>query len=194
VYALRILHDLGFKNFGKIVYLMETSEERGSPGTKALIAKLLADADVELNLEPGAETDRVTVWRKGATIFRIDVKGRAAHAGNAPQEGRNAATELMHQLSEVDAFPRSGDGLTANVTVIQAGTRFNIIPENAWAQIDVRVPTRADFDNFEATLRKNALTTIVPDTQVTITSRLAYPPLPKNLATDALAARAERIY
>jgi glutamate carboxypeptidase len=194
VYALQILHDIGFKDFGKIVFLMETSEERGSPGTKALIAKLLTDADVELNLEPGDEPDTITVWRKGGATFHIDVKGRAAHAGVAPQDGRNAATELIHQLSGVDVFPKSGPGLTANLTVMQAGTRANIIPENASAQVNVRVRDKSDFDRVEETLRKNAATTVVPDTKVSITRDPAFPPLPNNPATDKLAARAQRIY
>ena len=194
VYALQILHDIGFKDFGKIVFLMETSEERGSPGTKALIAKLLTDADVELNLEPGDEPDTITVWRKGGATFHIDVKGRAAHAGVAPQDGRNAATELIHQISGVDVFPKSGPGLTANLTVMQAGTRANIIPENASAQVNVRVRDKSDFDRVEETLRKNAATTVVPDTKVTITREPAFPPLPNNPGTDKLAARAQRIY
>jgi len=194
VYALQILHDLGFTNFGKIVFLMETSEERGSPGTRALIARLLKDADVELNLEPGDLPDVLTVWRKGADTFRIEVKGRAAHAGIAPQEGRNAALELIHQISELDAFPRSGDGITANLTVMQAGTRGNIIPEDAWAQVNVRVRDKADFARVEQVLRKNAETTLIPDTKVTVTGGEGFPPLPNNPATDKLAARAQRIY
>ncbi|MEA3001224.1 MAG: glutamate carboxypeptidase, partial [Sphingomonadales bacterium] len=91
LYALQILHDLGFRDFGRITFLIETSEERGSPGTKALIGRLVAEADVELNLEPGDPPDVLTVWRKGSATFHIDVKGRAAHAGVAPQDGRNAA-------------------------------------------------------------------------------------------------------
>jgi len=194
VYALKILHDLGFKSFKQIVFLIETSEETGSPGTRALISKLVADADVELNVEPGDETDMITVWRKGATTFRIDVQGRAAHAGVAPQEGRNAATELIHQLSGADAFPKSGPGLTANLTLLNAGTRANIIPANASAQINVRVRDKADFDRVEAILRKNAESTLVPDTKVTVTGTRAFPPLPNNPATDKLAARAKLIY
>lgn len=194
IYALQILHDLGFRNFGKIVLLMETSEERGSPGTRALIGKLLKDADVELNLEPGDAPDTLTVWRKGSDTFRIDVKGRAAHAGIAPQDGRNAALELIHQISGLEAFPKSGDGLTVNLTVMQAGTRANIIPENASAQVNVRVRDKADFDRIEQVLRKNAETTVIPDTKVTISGGEGYPPLPNNPATDKLAARAQRIY
>jgi glutamate carboxypeptidase len=194
IYALHLLHDLGFQDFKKIVFLIETSEERGSPGTGALITKLLADTDVELNLEPGDEPDTITVWRKGSATFHIDVKGRAAHAGVAPQDGRNAATELIHQVLGVDVFPKSGPGLTANLTLMSAGSRSNIIPEDASAQINVRVRDKADFDRVEQTLRKNAETTIVPDTKVTVSRERSYPPLSNNPATDELAARAKVIY
>jgi glutamate carboxypeptidase len=192
--ALKILHDLGFKDFKSITFLMETSEERGSPGTDKLIARLLADADVELNLEPGDPPDVITVWRKGSITFHIDVKGRAAHAGMAPQEGRNAAVELIHQVQADAVFPTSGEGLTANLTVMSAGTRNNIIPENAQAQINVRVRDPADFEKVRQVLEKNAATTLVPDTKVSISTEKAFPPLASNPATDALADRAEAIY
>jgi glutamate carboxypeptidase len=195
VYALQILHDLGFKDFKQIVFLIETSEERGSPGTQGLIKKLVADVDVELNLEPGDLPDALTVWRKGSTTVHIQVKGRAAHAGIAPQDGRNAAEELIHQLKADDVFPKSGDGLTANLTVMSAGTRANIIPEDAEAQINVRVRDMADFGKVQAVLDKNAKTTVIPDTTVTVSREAQnYPPLSINPGTDALAERAEAIY
>lgn len=192
--ALQILRDQGFKDFKSITFLIETSEERGSPGTQKLIGRLLADADVELNLEPGDPPDALTVWRKGSTTFHIDVKGRAAHAGIAPQEGRNAALELIHQLQADDVFPKSGDGLTANLTVMSAGTRNNIIPEDAHAQINVRVREPKQVAEVQAVLEKNARATAIPDTSVSIEREGAYPPLPTNPATDALAAHAQAIY
>jgi glutamate carboxypeptidase len=194
LYALQILHDVGFKNFGQITFLIETSEERGSPGTHALIKRLLAAADVELNLEPGDPPDVLTVWRKGSTTFHIDVKGRAAHAGVAPQDGRNAALELIHQVQADDVFPKSGEGITANLTLMNAGSRENIIPENASAAINVRVRDKADFDRVEQAYRANSTKTKVPDTSVAVSRTPAFPPLASNPGTDALAARAEAIY
>ena len=194
VQAIRLLRQRGFSDFKQITFLIETSEERGSPGTRALIARLLAEAAVELNLEPGDPPDLVTVWRKGSTTFHIAVKGRAAHAGVAPQDGRNAAVELIHQVEADDIFPKSGTGLTANLTVMSAGTRFNIIPENAEAQINVRVRDKADFDKVEQAYRANAARPQVPDTTVSVSRENAYPPFPSNAATEALADRAEAIY
>lgn len=194
LYALQILHDMGFKDFAKITFLIETSEERGSPGTRALIDRLVKSHDVELNLEPGDAPDVITVWRKGSSTMNIDVKGRAAHAGVAPQDGRNAAVELIHQLATVEPMPHSGDGLTVNLTIIQAGSRYNIIPEDARAQLNVRARKKSEFDDVEAALQAAAKTTIVPDTKVTVTRETSFPPLANNPATDALAVRAQAIY
>jgi glutamate carboxypeptidase len=194
LYALQILRDLGFKDFGQITFLIETSEERGSPGTQPLIKRLVKEADVELNLEPGDPPDLLTVWRKGSTTFHIDVKGRAAHAGNAPQDGRNAAHELIHQVQADDMFPRTGEGITANLTLMDAGSRENIIPEAASAAINVRVRDKADFERVEQAFRANATKTEVPDTTVTVSRTPAFPPLASNPGTDSLAARAEVIY
>ncbi len=195
VYALQLLHDMGFKDFKQITFLIETSEEGGSPGTQGLIKKLVADADVELNLEPGDLPDVMTIWRKGATAVHIDVTGRAAHAGIAPQEGRNAATELLHQIQLAEQFPKSGDGITFNLTRLQAGTRDNIIPPNASATFSLRIREKADVAKVMSVLEKNARTTQVPDTTVKVWhAEPFFPPLAENPGTQALAARAEAIY
>ena len=192
--ALKLLKGLGFKDYAKITFLIETSEERGSPGTRALIDKLVHENDVELNLEPGDPADAITVWRKGSSTFHIDVRGRAAHAGVAPQDGRNAAVELIHQLKTVEALPHSGPGLTANLTILKAGSRDNIIPDTAEAHVNVRVREIGDLAKVEAALKASAAKTEVPDTTVVVTSDPSFPPLANNPATDALAARARLIY
>ncbi|MGI4878950.1 MAG: glutamate carboxypeptidase [Janthinobacterium lividum] len=192
--ALELLRDAKFTDFASITLLIETSEERGSPGTRKLIERLLSSADVELNLEPGDAPDKITVWRKGSTVVTIDVTGKAAHAGVAPQDGHNAAVELLHQLHGYEKFPHTGDGLTVNLTMMSAGTRNNIIPDHATATFSVRARTPDQNDSVLAQLEANAKTIAVPGTAVTILHDPAYPPLPNNPATDALAARAGAIY
>lgn len=193
VTALKMLHEIGFKDFKTITLLVESSEERGSPGTRQLIRKLVDQADVELNLEPGDAPDLLTVWRKGSVTFHIDVTGRAAHAGVAPQLGRNAALELIHQIRS-SHWPTSGNGLTSNLTIMSAGSRNNIIPEHASAQFNVRYREKADLARVEEDFRKNARNTEIPDTKVAISSDPAFPPLSETPGVDALAQRAERIY
>lgn len=193
--ALKLLQDIGFTKFQAITLLLETSEERGSIGTTQLIKKLAAQHDVEFNMEPGDPPDALTVWRKGSQVIHIKVKGRAAHAGMAPQDGRNAATELVHQLTRIrDVAPLSGDGPTINLTVLKAGERTNIIPDEAEAMLSLRVRTLEQRDEALAKLQSLAADTVVLDTKVTVTADPGYPPLIQTPQVDGLAARAQAIY
>jgi glutamate carboxypeptidase len=195
VTALKILHDMRFKNFATITLLLDDSEERGSPGSTQLIKTLARQHDVEFNMEPGDPPDALTVWRKGSAGIRIQVKGRAAHAGMAPQDGRNAALELIHQISGIDgAFPHSGPGITVNLTVLRAGERTNIIPDLAEATVNVRFRKPEEFAAVLAKMEANAQITAIPDTTVTLSHDPNYPPLTENTQIDALAARARAIY
>lgn len=193
--GIKLLRDIGFTKFQTITLLLETSEERGSLGSQKLIKDLAAQHDVELNMEPGDPPDALTVWRKGSQAVHIQVKGRAAHAGMAPQDGRNAATELVHQIDSIKgAVPLSGDGPTLNLTMLRAGERPNIIPDQAEATFSLRVRTIEQRDEALAKLRAAAANTIVPDTSVTVAADAGYPPLIQTPQVDALAARAKAIY
>ena len=193
--ALKILHDLNFKNYANITVLLDSSEERGSPSCTNLIKKLSAESDVEFNMEPGDAPDVLTVWRKGAGDIVIHVEGRAAHAGMVPQNGRNAAMELTHQIDALgNAFPTSGDGVTVNLTLMKAGSRANIIPDSAEATLDVRFRKPEQLSQVIAKVKANAAKPMVPDTKVTVTSSGSFPPLVENAQTHALALRADAIY
>lgn len=193
--ALKILHDTGFTNYSGITLLVDTSEETGSRGSTKLIQSLAAQNDVELNMEPADPSDSLTVWRKGSAAVTIAVKGRAAHAGVAPQDGRNAAIELIHQINALDGvFPSFGDGLTVNLTMMKAGERHNIIPDYAEAGLNVRYRAPEQLEQVFSRIKLDAQTTKIPDTIVTVTSASNYPPLIENAQIDSLAGRARAIY
>jgi len=193
--ALKILHDLNFKNFASITVLLDASEERGSPSCANLIKALAKESDVEFNMEPGDAPDVLTVWRKGAGDVVIHVEGRAAHAGMVPQNGRNALMELIHQINALgSSFPTSGDGITANLTLLKAGSRANIIPDSAEATFDERFRKPEELEQVVAKMKANAAKTMIPDTKVTVTASGSFPPLVENAQTHALAVRADAIY
>lgn len=196
VTALQILHRLGFKDYATITFLLDGSEELGSPGSTKLIESLARQSDVEFNMEPGDPPDALTVWRKGAGDIVVQVQGRAAHAGMVPQNGRNAAMELVHQIGALQGkFPQSGDGTTVNLTVIRAGERTNIIPDLATATFDVRFRNPGDFPSILSRMKSALAPTSVPDTVVSIASAgSAYPPLIDNAQVAALGHRAQGIY
>ena len=194
--ALQLLHDLKRTDYGKITFLIETSEEDGSTGTRRLIDRLVREHDVELNLEP-EYPDTLTVWRKSSANLVIRVHGKPAHAGMEPQNGRNAADELMHQIQLMEgAFPRSGDHITVNLTLLKAGSRSNIIPEFAEATLNVRGRTLEEMESVGARARDFAAHPEVSDTKVEITYSSSFPPLVANdrvlrIAAEANRARAE---
>jgi glutamate carboxypeptidase len=192
--ALTLLNQLGFHDYAQITLLLESSEEVGSPGTRKLIDTLVRQSDVELNMEPGDPPDVLTVWRKGSETVTITVHGKAAHAGINPQDGINAATELVHQVAVVDQFPHSGPGVTVNLTTLKAGTRNNVIPDFAQAEINVRIRKDDQIKAVNDAFVSQAKTLVVPGAQIEVKTSPAYPPLPDNAATLALAKRAQAIY
>jgi glutamate carboxypeptidase len=194
VTALKLLNQLKESGYASITLLIETSEETGSPGTRKLIDTLVREADVELNMEPGDAPDAITVWRKGSASIRLTVHGRAAHAGVDPQNGRNAAAELIHQIGTLDQFPKSGDGPTANLTTLKAGERVNVIPDLATADINVRVRSDDQFAPILGAFQASAKAPSIAETSVEVSTTPSFPALPNNPRTDALAAQAKAIY
>lgn len=194
LFALKILHQLKYTDYAQITLLLNPNEEVGSPGSRALIEKLAREHDMALNLEPGREADGVVAWRKGSAVAELEVKGRSAHAGSRPQDGRNAVVELAHQILQMGKLGDAAKQTTINFTVMSAGDRTNVIPDRAVAQADVRAMNNEELDRIERDLKKAATSRLIPDTEVTVTLRRSFPPMAQNPRTDALIARAQQIY
>ena len=101
LYAIRLLKERGFKDFARITFLVNCDEEVGSPSSRELIQKLAREHDYVLCLEGGTAGDGVVAWRKGTARITVEVKGRASHAGAAPERGANALVELAHQVLQL---------------------------------------------------------------------------------------------
>lgn len=194
LYAMKLLRDAKFDDYAKVTLILNTNEETGSAGTLALIDKQAREHDVAFNLEPGSPADGLVIWRKGSGGIELDVKGKAAHAGVAPDAGRNAAMEVAHQVLQLSKLGDAGKQTTVNFTVINAGERSNVIPDAAHAQADVRVAVAEEFDRIDKDLARISANKLIPDTQVNAKLRRGFPPMPQNAATDGMAARARAIY
>ena len=77
------------------------------------------------------------------------VKGVAAHAGIEPQKGASAVHELAHQILHINAWQDLARGISVNVTRVSGGDRTNVIPDEARAIVDVRVPSAAAAAELE---------------------------------------------
>ncbi|MDC3737905.1 M20/M25/M40 family metallo-hydrolase [Pseudomonas syringae pv. syringae] len=194
IYALKVLHNLKFTDYAQITVLLDASEETGSGVATELIKKTAKEHDVTLNLEPGRPADGLVVWRKGSATALVEVKGKASHAGVAPELGRNAATEVAHQVLQLGQLGDEEKKTTINFTVLKAGDRTNVIPDQASAKADVRAAVPEEFDRVEQDLARVSANKLVPDTEVKTSLVRGLPPMPQTAQSDALVAMAQGIY
>lgn len=194
VIAIHAARLLGEQDFGKLTILLNTNEETGSEGTRALIDRLAREHDVAFNLEPGRAADGLVVARKGSGAIELDVTGKASHAGVAPKQGVNAALEAAHQLVQLSRLGDDAKETTVSWTVIHGGDRANVIPDHARATADVRVKTPDEYDRLERDLRRLAANQLVPEAKVAVALKRDFPPMPASPVTDALARRATAVY
>ncbi|MCP1463571.1 M20/M25/M40 family metallo-hydrolase [Pseudomonas sp. S3E17] len=194
IYALKVLKNQGFKDYAQITFLLDASEETGSDIASELIRNTAKAHDVTLNLEPGRPADGLVVWRKGSATAVVEVKGKAAHAGVAPELGRNAAMEAAHQILQLGKLGDEDKKTTINFTVINAGDRTNVIPDQATAKADVRAALPEEFDRIEKDLVRVSANKLIPETEVTTTLKRGLPPMPQTPESDKLVAIAQGIY
>jgi glutamate carboxypeptidase len=113
--------------------------------------------------------------RKGVGEAELIVRGRASHAGLAPQEGVNAIHELAQLIIRIARWNDSVAGVTVNADVIEGGTRVNVIAESARASLDLRAMKVADMRKMERRLR--SLRTSQPGTKLEIRGGFNRPPM-----------------
>lgn len=192
--ALGALKAIGFRDFARIDVLINASEETGSWGSRDLIRAMAKDADVAINLERGVPTDRALLSRKGSGVLTLEFAGRAAHSGLEPEKGRNAALEAAHAALELGKLADPARGTTVTVVMLGGGDKINVVPDKAVVKADVRVKTPDEFDRVE---KAAALIAAHPSIDgVTATAKLDrnFPPWPRAASTEALLARANKLY
>jgi glutamate carboxypeptidase len=134
--------------------------------------------------EPARDGGKIVTGRKGVARFDVFVKGVPAHSGSRPQDGRSAIRELANIIQTLDAMNDFKRGVTVNVGVIKGGTRPNVIAEEAHAEVDLRVPTLADAEEFVARILNMKSRT--DGVTVKVTGELNRPPYEKSNAGAAL--------
>jgi glutamate carboxypeptidase len=196
LHTLAVLRALDARSYGTLTVLINGDEEIGAPGSRALITRLGREHDVILSCESGGtgSEDRVQLATSGNGAVLLRVSGRAAHAGEAPEQGRNALYELAHQIMQMRDLSDPRSGIKMNWTLASAGTVRNQIPAAAQATADVRVQRVASWDEIERRVRERVKKTLVPDTKVDVVVERRRPPLEATDASRQLAARAQKIY
>lgn len=193
IHAVELLTDLPEVARPDLVFVLNSDEEVGSPSSRTLIEETARSMDAVFVLEPGRVPGGVLVSRKGVGMYTVTVHGRAAHAGAAPEEGRSAILELAHKTVRWHQLNAPDEGVSVNVTVVRGGSRRNVIPEHAVAEIDVRVPTADAGSRVDQAVRAIAAQSHVPDTWAEVAGGLNRPPLERTPATQPLVDLARTI-
>lgn len=193
LHAIKLLQDQQFKGYGTLTVLFNPDEEMGSAGSKSIIAELARKHDYVFSYEP-PDTDAVTVATNGINQVKLEVKGRSSHAGSAPENGRNALTELSHQIIQLKDLGDPAKGTTVNWTLAKAGEKANIIPDLATAEADMRYSDVSENARVMADAERISKNSLIPDTQITLTLNKGRPPLAKNEGSESLAKTARQLY
>jgi glutamate carboxypeptidase len=174
-----------------VTQLYVSDEEIGSPTSRALIESEGLKAKYVLVTEPARDGGKIVTGRKGVGRFEILIRGIPAHAGSKPEDGRSAIRELANVIATLEAMNDPKRAVTVNVGVVRGGTRPNVIAEEAFAEVDLRVPTMADADDLVARILN--LKSQSEGVTVTVTGELNRPPYEKGNAGAALFEHAKTL-
>ncbi len=120
--------------------LLSPDEEIGSPASAPLLARLGAAGHVGMTYEPALADGTLAGARKGSGNYHLIVTGKAAHAGRAFEEGRNAVAGAAIIAAALHGLNGRREGVTVNVAKISGGGALNVVADNAVVRVNVRVP------------------------------------------------------
>ena len=185
LFALEFLHTQN-RLPRPIKLLLTTDEEIGSPHSRAVIEAQAADAQLVLVPEPATPEGAIKTSRKGGAKYTLTIKGRAAHAGVAPQQGINAIIEFAQQALEINRLNDLKYGTSVSITRVHGGSAGNVIPAQVQAHIDTRAITQSEMQRVAAAL--DALYPKMPGATVAC-QRIGYrPPMERQAGVFERAA------
>ena len=124
--------------------LLVSDEEEGSATSRAITEKVAKQCAAVLVCEPSGPGGALKTARKGVGSFTLKVTGVSAHSGLDFEKGQSAIVELAHQIHAISRLTDLKRGVTLNVGVIRGGTRTNVVPAEASAELDLRIAHKQD--------------------------------------------------
>ncbi|MBX9706876.1 MAG: hydrolase [Caulobacteraceae bacterium] len=166
--------------------LLSPDEEIGSPASAPLLAELGARGHVGMTYEPALADGTLAGARKGSGNFHLIVTGRAAHAGRAFDEGRNAVAGAAIVAASLHALNGQREGVTVNVARISGGGALNVVADNAVVRFNVRVPDQASADWIKAAIDEVAASPPFEGLTLALHGGFTRPPKPMDASQTAL--------
>jgi glutamate carboxypeptidase len=179
-----------FKRFGgapaPLVGLITGDEEIGTPASRAIIERAARGARCVFNSEPGRPSGNVVTGRKGGMFLRVEVLGKAAHAGANFEKGISAIGELAHKIVAMHGLTDLARGVTVNVGLVRGGQSVNTTAPHAEGDIDVRYVNPDDRAAALAALQDIVTHATVPGTTAKLHVLSEFVPLVPTSASDTL--------
>jgi glutamate carboxypeptidase len=174
----------------EVILLLNSDEEVGSPLSRPITEKLAQECNAVYVLEP-AQVLACKTARKGTGNWRIEIKGVAAHAGVDFEKGASALWELARAIETVSGWTDLKRGLTISVGLAGGGSKTNVIPAEAWAEVDGRIARIADGARIEKKFARLKATD--KRCTLTVTGGINRPPMERTRGTVALYQRARAL-
>ncbi|MFM9111645.1 MAG: M20 family metallopeptidase [Actinomycetota bacterium] len=165
--------------------LITADEEVGSYASRELIEERARATRHVLVIEPSADGGALKVARKGVGTFRVDIAGKASHAGLEPEKGVNSLVELAAQVQAITTIARPEIGTTVTPTVASAGTTENVVPAAAHIIVDTRISEPNEKARVEAAFA--SLTPTVAGATVSVRGSINRPPMHESSALGLFA-------
>ncbi|MDQ0352141.1 glutamate carboxypeptidase [Alkalibacillus filiformis] len=189
LYAIQSLKDLNKHLNKKIVLMMTSDEELGSPTSKDYIMAEAEKSDAVFVLEPSQGSQgALKTARKGVGTYDITIHGVSSHAGIEPEKGASAIEELAEQITYLSNLTDLDKGTSVNVGIIDGGSSKNVIAEEAHAVVDVRVQTQEEMDRVALLIEQ--IKSHDEDIEIDIEGEIYRPPLERTDEIEALFDRA----
>jgi len=169
-----------------VVALFTADEEIGSPSSKALIKESAQTARAVFNSEPGRPGGGVVTGRKGGKFMRIEVFGKAAHAGNNLSDGISAIEELARKIVKLHALTDLANGISCNVGTIAGGQTVNTVAPYATAELDLRFIHPEEGERTLAAIEAIVAQADVPGTRASLEITGEFEPLVASEASHRL--------
>ncbi|MFM9889573.1 MAG: hydrolase [Rickettsiales bacterium] len=124
--------------------LLNPDEEIGSISSDPLLKRAALGKQLGLVYEPSLADGTMAGARKGSGNFSITVRGRAAHAGRSPEEGRNAIVAAAEITQQLYALNGKWPGVTVNPGHVEGGGALNVVPDLAILRFNIRTQETAN--------------------------------------------------
>lgn len=192
VYALRDLDPAALETLS-ICVCMNPDEEIGSLHSEEWLKSVAVNAKHVLVAEAARADGSLVKARKGMARYRLSFHGKAAHAGNEPQNGRSAITEMAHWILAINAMTDFESGTTLNAGVVSGGAGANIVPDFAQVVVDVRFWDNDEYAAVDAKIRALTETPFVDGVSITAEREAHKPSMVPSPQTEVLMAQVEAV-